>query len=138
MKTILTSLRVSDLSSSTAFYAAIGYEELGRVEVPNGVTLVMLSLPDDRDEVTLELSCEPNGEPLVVGNGLSHLAVQVDDLAATTAALQQAGIETGVVELPGGPDGPRTCFVLDPDGYRIELVQWPEGHTKAMTRADFQ
>ena len=25
----------------------------------------------------------------------------------------------------------------DPDGLHLELVQWPEGHPVAMTRADF-
>ena len=35
------------------------------------------------------------------------------------------------------PTGPRTCWITDPDGYRIELVQWPEGHADGITRADF-
>jgi lactoylglutathione lyase len=39
--------------------------------------------------------------------------------------------------LPGGPDGPRTGWITDPDGYRIELVQWPAGHADGMTSADF-
>ena len=28
-------------------------------------------------------------------------------------------------------------FVVDPDGYRIELVQWPAGHADGITAADF-
>jgi hypothetical protein len=28
---------------------------------------------------------------------------------------------------PAGSDGPRTSWITDPDGYRIELVQWPAG-----------
>ena len=31
-----------------------------------------------------------------------------------------------------GPHG-----LTDPDGYRIELVQWPPGHPAGMTAADF-
>jgi lactoylglutathione lyase len=38
--------------------------------------------------------------------------------------------------LPGGADGPRTSWITDPDGYRIELVQWPAGHADGITRAD--
>jgi len=34
---------------------------------------------------------------------------------------------------PGGTDGPRTSWITDPDGYRIELVQWPPGHADGMT-----
>ena len=29
---------------------------------------------------------------------------------------------------PGGTDGPQTTWITDPNGYRIELVQWPAGH----------
>ena len=28
-------------------------------------------------------------------------------------------------------------WLTDPDGYRIELVQWPIGHADGLTRADF-
>jgi lactoylglutathione lyase len=41
------------------------------------------------------------------------------------------------VEFPGGPDGPQTAWLTDPDGYRIELVQWPPGHPDGITAADF-
>lgn len=30
-----------------------------------------------------------------------------------------------------------TMWLTDPDGYRIELVQWPVGHAAGMTAADF-
>ena len=30
----------------------------------------------------------------------------------------------------------RTAWVTDPDGYRIELVQWPEGHADGLSAAD--
>ena len=38
---------------------------------------------------------------------------------------------------PAGPDGPRTSWLTDPDGYRIELVQWPPGHRDGISAADF-
>jgi hypothetical protein len=28
-------------------------------------------------------------------------------------------------------------WLVDPDGYRIELVQWPPGHRDGITAADF-
>ena len=31
----------------------------------------------------------------------------------------------------------RTAWIADPDGNRIELVQWPPGHPDGMTAADF-
>ena len=56
---------------------------------------------------------------------------------ATVAQLAARGIR---LEEPGSPDGSSdfwTAWVTDPDGYRIELVQWPEGHPDGMTRSDF-
>jgi lactoylglutathione lyase len=42
---------------------------------------------------------------------------------------------------PGGPpdrtDEPRTDWLTDPDGYRIEFVQWLAGHADGITEADF-
>jgi lactoylglutathione lyase len=72
-----------------------------------------------------------------IGTGFSHLVVQVDHLAATIEALSQAGLRPGPVERPGGPDGPQTSWLTDPDGYRIELVQWPTRHPDGITAADF-
>jgi len=43
-------------------------------------------------------------------------------------------------EPPASPDGSdefRTAWITDPDGNRIELVQWPSGHPDGMTTADF-
>ena len=58
-------------------------------------------------------------------------------MPATVAQLTACGIE---VETPGSPDGSEdfwTAWITDPDGYRIELVQWPTGHPDGMTAADF-
>jgi len=41
-------------------------------------------------------------------------------------------------ECPAGPDGPRTSWLTDPDGYQIELVQWPAGHADGITAADLR
>ena len=136
MKTLLTAFRVSDLERSRRFYAQVGFREIGSADTGDAFR-VMLNLPGDGDEVTLELVSEPSIGRIEVGNGFSHIAVQVDDLDAMLAGLAEADIDFGDRELPGGPDGPKTSFLIDPDGYRIELVQWPWGHTPGMTRADF-
>jgi lactoylglutathione lyase len=137
MKTLHPAYRVRDVACSAAFYAKIGYREIGRVELADGSVLLMLNLPGDGEVVTLELVSDPRIDPLAIGNGFSHLAVQVDDLAATLADLTRKGIEVDGPHRPGGASGPRTAFVHDPDGYRIELVQWPPGHPDGLTRADF-
>jgi lactoylglutathione lyase len=137
VKTLHTAYRVSDLGTSLGFYTRLGYHEVGRVDIGGGTSLTMLKFPGD-DVVTLELVHRPADGPVEIGTGFSHLVVQVDDLAATIEALSQAGLRPGPVERPGGPDGPQTAWLTDPDGYRIELVQWPPGHAEGITAADFR
>jgi lactoylglutathione lyase len=109
-------------------------EAVGRVG-DAGTQMVMLALPGD-DEVVLELVERAHAGPLSAG-ALDHLAIQVDEMEAKRRLLLAAGLDPGEVETPGGVDGPRTVTLVDPDGHHLELVQWPEGHPVAMTRADF-
>ena len=136
MRTLHPAYRISDLATSLAFYGAIGFEQVGRVDLGDGVTLTMLKLPAD-EVVTLELVHRPSDGPVIIGSGFSHLAVQVDDLGGTIEAVTKAGLSAGQVEHPGGPDGAQTSWLSDPDGYRIELVQWPAGHAYGLTAGDF-
>lgn len=137
MKTLHTAYRVTDLAASLRFYTALGYEEIGRVPLGDGTSLTMLKFPGEQ-VVTLELVHRPADAPVQVGTGFSHLVVQVDELAAALGALSQAGLQPEPEQRPGGPDGPRTSFLTDPDGYRIELVQWPPGHADGISPADFR
>lgn len=137
MRTLHTSYRISKLAVSLAFYTALGYEQVGCVDLGAGVSLTMLKFPAE-EVVTLELVHRPNDGPVDIGAGFSNLPVQVDDLAATLGQLFEAGLRPGPVERPGGPDGPQISGLTDPDGYRIELVQWPPGHPYGITAADFR
>jgi lactoylglutathione lyase len=135
MRTILLAYRVSHLETSLDFYAALGYQEVGRVVLGDGGSLAVLGFPDE-PVATLELVHRPDDGPVEVG-GFDHLAIQVDDLTVTLTALIHGGLEPGPIEMPGGPDGPRTAWLEDPDGYRIELVEWPPGHPYGLTADDF-
>jgi lactoylglutathione lyase len=120
MKVLFPALRVTDLDVSLAFYTSVGFEVVGRVEPSEGTRLVMLAMPQQSD-VSLELVHSEADDPVTPG-GLDHLAVQVDDLPATRGELNAAGLDVGPVETPGGPDGPHTASLFDPDGYHLELV----------------
>jgi lactoylglutathione lyase len=94
----------------------------------------MLKLPGD-EFVTLELVHDPTHGRVDPG-GLSHFVIQVEDMHTTVAHLATRGVQA---EEPGSPDGSAdfwTAWVTDPDGYRIELVQWPDGHPDGMARSD--
>jgi lactoylglutathione lyase len=137
VRTLHVGLRVADLERSLAFYTAVGYELVGSVpETPIG-HLTMLKLPDD-EFVTIELVHDPTRGTADPGTGLSHLVVKVESMDATVAALDARGVEVETPTSPDGSDDFRTTMITDPDGNRIELVQWPAGHPDGMTAADLQ
>ena len=136
MRTLHVGLRVSDLPRSLAFYRAVGYTVVGTVEGTPPGTLSMLKLPDD-PFVAIELVHDPAQVNAGPGAGLNHLVIQVESLDAAHASLAAKGIAADPAGLPGGADGPRTSWITDPDGYRIELVQWPAGRADGITKADF-
>jgi lactoylglutathione lyase len=135
MRTLHIGLRVTDLDRSLAFYAAVGYEVLGEVPETEFGSLTMLKLPGD-EFVTLELVHDQD-RPTVDPGGLNHLVIQVDSMDEFLADLKAHGVQA---EPPSSPDGSGdfwTAWLTDPDGYRIELVQWPAGHPAGMTSEDF-
>jgi lactoylglutathione lyase len=136
MRTLHVGLRVSDLQRSLVFYQAVGYTVVGNVEGTALGSLRMLQLPDD-PFVTVELVYDPAQGNVGPGAGISHLVIQVESLDAALSDLAANGIAAERSGLPGGADGPRTSWITDPDGYRIELVEWPAGHADGMTKADF-
>ena len=134
MRTLHVGLRVADLDRSLAFYTAIGYETLGGVpETPIG-SLTMLKLPGD-EFVSLELVHDPARGKVEPG-GFNHLVIAVESMQETITSLAAREVEAESPSSPDGSDSFWTAWLTDPDGYRIELVQWPAGHPDGMTEAD--
>jgi lactoylglutathione lyase len=75
MKTLFVSYRVTELDRSLAFYTALGYAELGRVDGVDGRRLVLLKFSGEA-AASLELFHRPGGGPVDVGSGFDHLAIQ--------------------------------------------------------------
>ena len=117
-----TCLRVRDETASVGFYELLGFEVRGRLNFESAYN-VYLGLPGAGD--TLELTVNVGrGEPYDLGEGFNHIAITVDDLDGLLAKLAGRGIEPEKPPYaPGGrEDVGRICFVADPDGYRIELI----------------
>jgi lactoylglutathione lyase len=81
-----------------------------------------MGLPDDgaRLELTYNIGRE---EPYEIGTGYGHIAITADDLDATLERLAGDGIEPERPPYTVRDGGSRICFVRDPDGYRIELIE---------------
>jgi lactoylglutathione lyase len=119
-----TMLRVTDPQASRAFYEALGMEF--RRESPivrNGeteATLYFLGFPGQEEE--LELTHNADGRSYELGTGYGHVAIGVDDLADTLAKLGEQGIHAEKEPYRVREGGSLLCFVQDPDGYRVELI----------------
>lgn len=124
MSLIHTCYRIFDIDRSVAFYEALGFREMSRYPIGDEAINVYLGQPGDGPEPRLELTYNfDQTEPYEVGNGYGHIAVLVTDLHATLAALAERGIEPERPPYTVGDDGSLLCFVRDPDGYRVELIE---------------
>jgi lactoylglutathione lyase len=120
---IHTCYRITDIDRSVAFYGALGFGEVGRVPIRDEAINVFMSLPGDGDKPRLELTYNIGVDSYDLGTGYGHIAVSVDDLDATLQQLAGQGIEPERPPYSVREGGSRLCFVRDPDGYRIELIE---------------
>lgn len=116
-----TCYRIGDIGRSLAFYGALGFEEVRRMPIGDSATNVFLGLPGDG--ARLELTYNHGVDTYEIGSGYGHIAVSAGDLDAALAALAEQGISPEKPPYRVREGGSRLCFVRDPDGYRIELIE---------------
>jgi lactoylglutathione lyase len=128
MSLIHTCYRIADIDRSVAFYEALGFEERRRAPIRDEAINVFMSLPDDGSEPRLELTYNiGRDEPYEIGTGYGHIAISTDDMDGTLERLKQQGIEPERPPYTIREGGNRLCFVRDPDGYRIEILERKPG-----------
>jgi len=120
-KLLHTRYRVQDLTRTVSFYTEVlGLEEVRRHKSPRGSELVFLKAPQS-DELIEICQFDASG-PVVVGPDLTHLAFEVEDLAAFAAHAAARGYP-----LSDGPTttstGSKFAFIDAPEGYEIELIE---------------
>jgi lactoylglutathione lyase len=121
MELIHTCYRIGEIDRSVAFYTALGFEELWRMPIRDEAINVFMGLPGDG--ARLELTDNHGVDSYELGTGYNHIAVTVDDLDGKLGALSEQGIEPEKPPYRVREGGSRICFVRDPDGYRIELIE---------------
>jgi lactoylglutathione lyase len=89
----------------------------GELEATN----YFFGMPGQEEE--LELTYNHDGRSYELGTAYGHIAVGVDDLDATLGQLAGQGIEPERPPYTVREGGSRLCFVQDPDGYRVELIE---------------
>jgi lactoylglutathione lyase len=119
-----TMYRITDPGRSRAFYEALGFTFARDLDiVRNGeleATNYFYSIGDS--DSVLELTYNHDGRTYDIGSAYGHIALAVDDLDETLAALKEQGIEPEREPYRVREGGNRLCFVRDPDEYRIELI----------------
>jgi lactoylglutathione lyase len=119
-----TMLRITDPERSRAFYEALGFEFRRESPIVRGgeteAILYFYGMPGQDEE--LELTYNTDGRSYELGTAYGHIALGVDDLADTLAKLAEQGIHAEKEPYRVREGGSLICFVADPDGYRIELI----------------
>lgn len=126
MELIHTCYRVTDPDRSVAFYEALGLEKRRELPIREEAVNYFLGVPGQEGpelELTYNFDTPEGGYEL--GTGYGHIALTVDDLDDALARLKEQGIEPERPPYTVREGGSRICFVRDPDGYRIELVEQP-------------
>jgi lactoylglutathione lyase len=123
---IHTCYRILDPEKSRNFYVdKLGMKLVGEMHFDTA-TNYFFAMEEDASSPMLELTHNHDqSEPYDMGNGYSHVAFIVDDLKGKVAKLEEAGVEVALQPKTMTVEGHdyRIAFVVDPDGYRVELVE---------------
>ncbi|MCZ7561322.1 MAG: lactoylglutathione lyase [Burkholderiaceae bacterium] len=125
MRILHTMLRVGDMQRSIDFYTRLlGMKVLRTTDRPEQkYSLAFVGYGDEASHAVIELTYNYGVDRYEIGAGYGHIAIEVDDAAATCERIRAGG---GLVTREAGPvKGGTTviAFVQDPDGYKIELIE---------------
>ncbi len=117
-----TGIRVNDLAKSLEFYTKIlGMKVISRTKIEQAKGEVV-NLATEEDGQVLELNYYAKDSKFnteyQVGEGIDHLAFQVDDLEKATSEADKAGFP---VILSMKTASSRWAYIKDPNGIYIEL-----------------
>ena len=125
MRILHTMIRVGDLNRSIAFYTeALGMKLLRQRDYPDGkFTLAFIGYGPEDTHPAIELTYNYGVEKYEIGTGFGHIAIGVSDIYAACDRIRQVG---GPITREPGPMKHGTtviAFAVDPDGYKVELIQ---------------
>ncbi len=127
MRLLHTMLRVTDLPRAIDFYTRVlGMTLLRTTERPEQkYSLAFVGFGSNPEHAEIELTYNHGVHQYEMGTAFGHLALGVSDVYATCERIRAQG---GQITREPGPvaGGTRViAFVVDPDGYKIELIQHP-------------
>ena len=118
-----TCYRITDPTESQAFYEALGLEKRRELPIREEAVNYFYGVPGQDEE--LELTYNFGVDAYELGTAYGHIALSVASMDETLARLAGHGIEPERAPYRVREGGSLLCFVRDPDGYRIELIEKP-------------
>jgi lactoylglutathione lyase len=118
-------LRVGNLQRSIDFYTQVlGMQLLRTTDRPDQkYSLAFVGYGSNPDHAEIELTYNHGVDHYEIGTAFGHIALGVSDVYASCEKIRASG---GAITREAGPvKGGNTviAFVVDPDGYKIELIQ---------------
>ena len=125
MRILHTMIRVGDLDRSLAFYTdVLGMKLLREHDYPDGkFTLAFLGYGSNPEHAEIELTHNWGVTSYELGTAYGHIALGVDDIYGACDKIRAAG---GTISREPGPmkhGSTVIAFVVDPDGYKVELIE---------------
>lgn len=129
MRMLHTMLRVGNLQRAIDFYTQVlGMQLLRTTDRPDQkYSLAFVGYGGNPDQAEIELTYNYGVEQYEMGTAFGHIALGVPDVYAACDKIRAAG--GSITREPGPVKGGNTviAFVVDPDGYKIELIERKEG-----------
>lgn len=115
-------IMASDIEKTLDFYInKLGFDEVMRLDRDGALWLVYLRVTDTQ---FIEVFYGGTGDraPAFEAIGYNHLCLSVPDIEKSISELEAAGVQ---LYRPHklGLDGNWQCWIEDPDGHRIEIMQ---------------
>lgn len=131
-------IKVKDVERAMAFYSGVlGLREMLRLYHDDGSLFLVYVQVTDNEYIEIFPNAANDRAPGIHANGVHHFCLRVDEIETTVEKLRAKNTrfvawgEGGLnpVEEPvisNGLDGNRQCWIEDPDGNRIELMEMAE------------
>jgi catechol 2,3-dioxygenase-like lactoylglutathione lyase family enzyme len=124
--------QVSDLAKAQAFYGGLlGYDDAFRLYKEDGTTSLVYFKVSDRQYIEIFPGLPPDQD-----DRLSHIALETTNLEALRLYLAEKGLQVPA-KVNTGRDGNLNFTVKDPDGHRVEFVQYQPGSMQMKAKGSY-